>query len=70
MNDQKWLSLNQLLEDISEENFVSEDSVHLLSQLVLELESELTSMKTGNSSIQQEEIFSIQEEIANQGVHT
>ena len=69
MDDQKWLLLNQLLEDLSAQNFVSEDSVHLLSQLVLELESELISMKTGSSLRQQEEIFSIQEEIANQELH-
>ncbi len=49
MDDKKWLLLNQLLEDISDKSFVSEDSIRLVSQLVLELESELTSIKLGNS---------------------
>ncbi len=50
MDNQKWLLLNQLLEDLSDPSskIDSEDSIRLVSQLVLELESELTSLKTGN----------------------
>ncbi len=55
MDDVKWQSLNQLLKDISELNLESEDSIRLLSQLVLELVSEHTSMRIGNSHLQLEE---------------
>ncbi len=50
MDERSWLSLNRLLEALSEPNskISSEDSIRLVSQLVLELESELTSLKTGN----------------------
>ncbi len=44
MDDLKWRSLNQLLEDISALNSESEDSIHLLAQLVLELASERISI--------------------------
>ncbi len=46
MDDRRWLLLNQLLEDISDQKFVSEDSIPLVSQLVLELVSEPTLSRT------------------------
>ncbi len=60
MDDQKWLSLNQLLGDLSEVNSESEELIRLVSQLVLELASELTctdSIKTMNLPLQPEEVF-------------
>ncbi len=58
MDDRKWQSLNQLLEDISDKNSEFAESVQLLSQLVLELESELSLTTSGNNTnlqLQQEE---------------
>ncbi len=57
MDDLRWRSLNQLLRDISEVSFESKDLIRLLAQLVLELESEFMSLKTGNLPNQQEETF-------------
>ncbi len=66
----RWQSLSQLLEAMLDQSFRFEDSLRLVLHLVRQLELEYTSMKTGNSSTRQEEIFSIQEEVANQGVRT
>ncbi len=63
MDYRKWLSLNQLLEDISEGNFVSEDCLPLVSQLVLELALDHTCMKTSNSQRHSEEVFSLHQEV-------
>jgi len=50
MDDLKWQSLNRLLEAILEANLKSEDSIRLVSQLVLELESLFPYIKTGSES--------------------
>ncbi len=63
MDDRKWLLLNQLLEDLSDKSFVSEDSIRLVSQLVLELESEFTSTRISNGQRHSEEIFSVHQEV-------
>ncbi len=59
MDDLKWQSLNQLLEDILELNSESEDSIRLVSQLVLELVSERTSIKNSSSQLLSEETYLI-----------
>ncbi len=51
MDDLKWQSLNQLLEDLSDLNTESEDCLRLVSQLVLELASELTCTTSMSSHI-------------------
>ncbi len=53
MDDKRWLSLNRLLDHISDQSSKSKDSIQLLAQLVLELELEFLSMKTGNLSTQE-----------------
>ncbi len=57
MDDRKWQSLNQLLKDLSEANSESEDLILLVSQLVLELASELTYTIPGSLPLQLEETF-------------
>ncbi len=65
MDNQKWLLLNQLLEDLSHQNFESRDSVLLVSQLVLELESAMQSIRTGMLSSQDKDMsYNLNEELA------
>ncbi len=61
----KWQSLNRRLEALLAQSFESADSIHLALQLVSELESEYTYMKTMNGQRHSEEIFSTHLERAN-----
>ncbi len=53
MDDLKWQSLNRLLDLILDKGLESRESVRLVAQLVLELESEFRSTKTGKAYTQE-----------------
>ncbi len=59
MDNRKWQSLNQLLEDLSGLSSESEDLIRLVSQLVLELASELPYINTMSSPDQDLETYSL-----------
>ncbi len=53
MDNRKWLLLNRYLDSMSEINSESKDLVLLVSQLVLELASELPYIRTGKEYFQE-----------------
>ncbi len=57
MDNLKWRSLNQRLEDLSDLNLESGVLIRSLSQLVLELASELTCTKNTSSRIHSQETY-------------
>ncbi len=67
MDDLKrWQSLSQLCKDMLDLSLKSEDLARLVLLLVGQLESDYTSMKMSNGRRQQEEIFSLHQEVLEQ----